>query len=177
MTYRKSKRRSRRRKLSGGKRVRRTKAQMVAARKAHAEARKNCPAGTRPLKRRTKDGRSCSRPRKSPRKSGSKRARRTKAQMIAARKAHAEARKNCPAGTRPLKHRTKDGRSCSKPRKSPRRSKKKSMKGGRRRSKRRSRRRSKRRSRRRSRRSKSRRMHGGKRRRSRSRRRSKSRGK
>ena len=167
MTYRKSKRRSRRRKLSGGKRVRRTKAQMIAARKAHAEARKNCPAGTRPLKRRTKDGRSCSRPRKSPRKSGSKRARRTKAQMIAARKAHAEARKNCPAGTRPLKHRTKDGRSCSRPRKSPRRSKKKSMKGGRRRSKRRSRRRSRR--------SKSRRMYGGKRRRSRSRRRSKSR--
>ena len=163
MTYRKSKRRSRRRKLSGGKRVRRTKAQMIAARKAHAEARKNCPAGTRPLKRRTKDGRSCSRPRKSPRKSGSKRARRTKAQMIAARKAHAEARKNCPAGTRPLKHRTKDGRSCRRPRKSPRRSKKKSMKGGRRRSRRRSRR------------SKSRRMYGGKRRRSRSRRRSKSR--
>jgi hypothetical protein len=165
MTYRKSKRRSsasrrsrsRRRKLSGGKRARRTKAQMIAVRKSHAEARRNCPAGTRPLKRRTKDGRSCSRPRKSPRKSGSKRARRTKAQMIAARKSHAEARRNCPAGTRPLKHRTKDGRSCSKPRKSPRRSKKKSMKGGRRRYRRRSRRRSRRS-----------RMYGGKRRRRRS---------
>ena len=92
---------------------------MNAARKAHAEARKNCPPNTRPLMRRTKDGRSCSRPRKSPRKSGPKRARRTKAQAAAARKAHSAARKNCPPNTRPLKHRTKDGRSCSKPRKRP----------------------------------------------------------
>ena len=43
--------------------------------------------------------------------------RRSKAQMNAARKAHNDARKKCPPNTRPLKHRTKDGRSCSKPKK------------------------------------------------------------
>ena len=127
MTYRKSKRRRspRRRRMSGG---RRTKAQMNAARKAHKDA--NCPAGTRKLKKTSPDGRSCSRPRKKPRKaaSGPKRKRRTKAQASAARKAHNDARKKCPPNTRPLKHRTKDGRSCSKTKKKKAPKKKKSSK-------------------------------------------------